>query len=79
MPVMDGLTCVRRIRQMEQEGQLNSHVPVIAVAANARSEQIAHALEQGMDVVVTKPSRIPDLLPQMEALVSRVDKDEKSG
>ncbi|KAK5189528.1 hypothetical protein LTR16_007964, partial [Cryomyces antarcticus] len=48
MPVMDGLTCVRRIRQMEQEGQLNSHVPVIAVTANARSEQIAHALEQGM-------------------------------
>ncbi|TKA69774.1 hypothetical protein B0A49_07409 [Cryomyces minteri] len=79
MPVMDGLTCVRRIWQMEQEGQLNSQVPVIAVTANARSEQIAHALEQGMDVVVTKPFRIPDLLPQMEALVSRVDKDEKSG
>jgi hypothetical protein len=48
MPVMDGLSCVRRIREMQQDGELRAHVPVIAVTANARSEQIAVAMQTGM-------------------------------
>jgi signal transduction histidine kinase len=48
MPVMDGLTCTKRIREMEREGKIRVHVPIIAVTANARSEQIATALEAGM-------------------------------
>lgn len=66
MPVMDGLTCVKMIRQLQDEGKIVGHVPVIAVTANARSEQISTAKESGMDSVVTKPFRIPDLLPEME-------------
>lgn len=38
--------------------------------ANARSEQIANALSAGMDLVVTKPFRIPDLIGQIKALVA---------
>ncbi|OCK94028.1 uncharacterized protein K441DRAFT_563771 [Cenococcum geophilum 1.58] len=68
MPVMDGLSCVRRIREMQQDGELRAHVPVIAVTANARSEQIAVAMQTGMDLVLTKPFRIPEVLPQIEAL-----------
>lgn len=70
MPVMDGLTCIRKIREMEQEGSYTRHVPVIAVTANARAEQITEALEAGMDDVVTKPFRIPELLVRMSELVS---------
>jgi len=70
MPIMDGLTCIRHIRDMERQGELTGHVPVIAVTANARSEQIANALGQGMDQVITKPFRIPDLLGQMKSLVA---------
>ncbi|KAH6720725.1 putative histidine kinase M3YPp [Leptodontidium sp. MPI-SDFR-AT-0119] len=66
MPVMDGLTCVKMIRKLQGEGQILGHVPVIAVTANARSEQISTAKESGMDSVVTKPFRIPDLLPEMD-------------
>ncbi|KAI4718231.1 hypothetical protein E4T48_05586 [Aureobasidium sp. EXF-10727] len=69
MPVMDGLTCIRRIRALEQSGEISGHVPVIAITANARNEQIAAAIEAGMDSVVTKPFTIKDLVPQMEALV----------
>jgi CheY-like chemotaxis protein len=47
MPVMDGLACVRRIREMQAEGTM-SRVPVIAVTANARSDQISGAMEAGM-------------------------------
>ncbi|KAF8863038.1 putative histidine kinase M3YPp [Acephala macrosclerotiorum] len=71
MPVMDGLTCVREIRKLQQEGVIRGHVPVIAVTANARSEQIALAKEAGMDCVVTKPFRIPELLPEIERQLKR--------
>jgi len=71
MPVMDGLSCVRRIREMQRDGELRAHVPVIAVTANARSEQIAVAMQTGMDLVLTKPFRIPEVLPQIEALAHR--------
>ena len=48
MPVMDGLTCVREIRRLEREGSLIQAIPVIAVTANARMEQVNMAKEAGM-------------------------------
>lgn len=48
MPVMDGLTAIRAIRELEIEGKLLLHLPVIAVSANARAEQIATARNSGM-------------------------------
>lgn len=48
MPVMDGLTCARKIRELQREGKIVRHVPIIAVTANARSEQIETALQSGM-------------------------------
>lgn len=48
MPVMDGLTCTREIRDLEEQGKLRSHVPVIAVTANAREEQVRTAMSAGM-------------------------------
>ena len=48
MPVMDGLTCVRKIREMEAEGLVKSHIPIVAVTANARGEQILAAKYSGM-------------------------------
>ena len=72
MPTMDGLTCIRHIREKQLSGEILGHVPVIAVTANARSEQINSAIAAGMDEVVTKPFRIPELVPQMRRLVSEV-------
>ena len=48
MPVMDGLTCARRIRELQQGGFLVKHVPLIAVTANARMEQIDISIAAGM-------------------------------
>jgi CheY-like chemotaxis protein/two-component sensor histidine kinase len=48
MPVMDGLTCVRKIRGLEKDGILKAHLPIIAVTANARSEQVLAARDSGM-------------------------------
>ena len=48
MPVMDGLTATRLIREEERAGRFAAHVPVIAVTANARVEQIDTAMQAGM-------------------------------
>jgi len=48
MPIMDGLTCTQRIRELERSGQVIGHVPIIAVTANARAGQIDVALGSGM-------------------------------
>jgi CheY-like chemotaxis protein len=53
MPNMDGLACVREIRKMEEHGKIAGHVPVIAVTANVRDEQIKAAMSSGMDDVVS--------------------------
>lgn len=51
---MDGLTCIKHIRERQLKGDIIGHVPVIAITANARSEQISMAIDAGMDQVVTK-------------------------
>lgn len=48
MPIMDGLTCARTIRELEASGEIVRHVPIIAVTANARLEQIESAIGAGM-------------------------------
>jgi len=48
MPIMDGLTCARSIRDLEAQGKIVKHVPLIAVTANARLEQIDSAVSAGM-------------------------------
>ena len=70
MPVMDGMTCTRRIRELTNEGTIRGHVPIIGITANARPEQIATALEAGMDDVMSKPFRVLDLVPKIERLMS---------
>ncbi|OAA44548.1 ethylene receptor [Beauveria brongniartii RCEF 3172] len=71
MPVMDGVTCARRIRALEREGTITKHIPIIAVTAYARPEQIANAKAAGIDDVISKPFRIPELLPRIDELVSQ--------
>lgn len=48
MPVMDGLTCTKKIREMQKLGKIRGYVPIIAVTANARSEHMATARDAGM-------------------------------
>lgn len=69
MPVMDGLTCMRKIRQLQEEGSIRGHVPVIVVTANARSEQIAIAVDAGM-VSSTAFSSIAVLYTSMSKILA---------
>ncbi|KAL6413602.1 sensory transduction histidine kinase [Ilyonectria robusta] len=71
MPVMDGVTCARKIRELEREGTIIKHIPIIAVTAYARPEQIENAKAAGIDDVISKPFRIPELIPKIEELVAK--------
>ncbi|KAK6526722.1 hypothetical protein TWF281_009925 [Arthrobotrys megalospora] len=71
MPVMDGLTCSRKIRELQAEGLILRHIPIIAVTANARQAQIDRMFAAGMDDVVSKPYRIKELIPKLHSVVSR--------
>ncbi len=52
MPVMGGIDATRLIRQREPAGR---HTPIIAMTANAMSEDRVRCLEAGMDDYLSKP------------------------
>ncbi|KAF5018979.1 hypothetical protein F66182_9025 [Fusarium sp. NRRL 66182] len=76
MPIQDGLTCTRIIRELEAEGEIfcasGGRVPIIAVTANARPEQVMEAKQAGCDDVMVKPYRIPELIEKMQVVVRRM-------
>jgi CheY-like chemotaxis protein len=71
MPVMDGITACHRICELEHSGDISHRVPLIAVTANARAEQIENMINEGFDDVLTKPFRVPDLLRTVDILLKR--------
>ena len=60
MPVMDGLGSTRAIRQWEQQEGLK-RLPIIAITANAYTENQQACLQAGMDDFITKPISIDNL------------------
>jgi CheY-like chemotaxis protein len=54
MPVMDGFECVQRIRNGEA-GEMYSHIPVIAITADAMLGDQENCLNAGMNDYLTKP------------------------
>ncbi|KAK1758611.1 hypothetical protein QBC47DRAFT_375225 [Echria macrotheca] len=73
MPIQDGLTCTRNIRELERAGKISGgRLPIIAVSANARLEQILEAKEAGCDDVLVKPYRMPELLEKMKIVMERL-------
>jgi signal transduction histidine kinase/ActR/RegA family two-component response regulator len=69
MPVMDGYTATHQIRLREQQ-MGHSPIPIIAMTANAMSEDRANCLTQGMDEHLAKPVSITALTEVMERWLS---------
>jgi two-component system sensor histidine kinase/response regulator len=63
MPVMDGLTATRRIRELEDGAR---RTPIFALTANAMTGQLERCLEAGMDGFLTKPLQIERLRETVE-------------
>ena len=69
MPVMDGISSLHKIREMEAAARVPP-MPIIAVTANAMAHQIAQYLVEGFDTYISKPINMASLTKAILACVS---------
>jgi CheY-like chemotaxis protein len=62
MPTMDGFELTQAIRQAEPEG---THLPIIAITANAMQGEAQRCRARGMDDYLSKPLRLKELGPML--------------
>ena len=55
MPVMDGFTATRQIRENERRGGSARRLPIIALSANVMTEDRERCIDAGMDAHLAKP------------------------
>ena len=74
MPVMDGLTATRTIREREvAEGR--ARTPIIALTANAMAHQIAEYRACGMDGHVSKPIEVRHLFAALQSAIGPAEEN----
>ena len=73
MPEMDGLTATRILRSREMD--TGSHIPVIAMTANAMRGDREKCIEAGMDDYISKPLHLDDLMAVVEATANRMRRE----
>lgn len=71
MPVMDGFTLARKVRE------LNNRVPLIFITAKSMKEDMLHGFEIGADDYITKPFDSEVLFYKIRALLGRVDNNKE--
>jgi signal transduction histidine kinase/DNA-binding response OmpR family regulator len=70
MPEMDGFQATAAIRAQEQKS--GTHVPIVAMTANAMQGDKERCLEAGMDAYIAKPIKADDLYDLLDDLVPPV-------
>ena len=70
MPVMDGLTAIRRIRAWEAGGQ-RPRTPIVVLSANVMSEHLRASADAGADDHIAKPVGVEQLISVVQAAVQR--------
>ncbi|HTY55854.1 MAG TPA: PAS domain S-box protein [Candidatus Binataceae bacterium] len=79
MPVMDGYTAVKAIREFERAQSL-ARTPIVALTAYALKEEVTKSLDAGCDAHLTKPIKKRTLLDAIqEATRSRPDSPARNG
>lgn len=66
MPLIDGLTFCRKIK----EGEVTSHIPVILLTARSNESQRIEGYEHGADAYITKPFNASLLIARIENLLA---------
>ena len=69
MPVLNGLDAAKKIRRLEREDAKTT--PIIAMSANAFSEDIASSLEAGMNAHISKPINTDKLIKMLNQYCRR--------
>ena len=66
MPVMNGLEATREIRKLENP--YAAGIPIIAMTADAFSENVAECLEAGMNGHIAKPIDINNVIKELRKI-----------
>lgn len=66
MPVLDGINATIEIRKIEKENNVKNPIKIIAITANALTEDKNRCFEAGMDHFLTKPFRADELIKALE-------------
>jgi len=61
MPIMDGIEATKIIKEYEKENNL-THIPTIALTANALKGDRERLLQEGLDEYISKPIEMSELL-----------------
>lgn len=69
LPVMDGLTAVQKIRELE--ASTSRHTPIVAITANAMIGDKERCLSAGMDDYLSKPFNPGKMISMIEKLISK--------
>lgn len=67
MPIKDGNTAAREIKELQQSGEVDRS-PILGVSANVREEQMMSMMDAGMDDVISKPFKVVDLVKKIRGL-----------
>ena len=68
MPVLDGLSATRRIRELEQRAQA-PRTPIVSLTADAMPQQVEAARMAGADLHVSKPITAETLLRALQSCI----------
>ena len=72
MPVMNGLEATREIRKLENP--YAADIPIIAMTADAFSENVAECFEAGMNAHIAKPIDINNVVRELKKSARPSDK-----
>ena len=75
MPVLDGYSAVRKIRQWEAANE-RGRTPIIALTASALEGDVRRASEVGCDMHVSKPVKKSTLLKAIADVVENCQRDD---
>lgn len=67
MPVMNGITATKKMREIETTTE--ERVPIIAITANALAGDRDHCLAAGADDYLSKPFQVEELLERIKSLL----------
>ncbi len=69
MPVMDGITATKKIREIESTSEMR--VPIIAITANALAGDRDNCLAAGVDDYISKPFHVDDVIKKILLLINQ--------
>lgn len=73
MPVMDGITAVKLIREKDTRNRLGTAMPVIAMTAYAMDSDVVRCMQAGMSDYLSKPINLERLLEKVTTISNAVN------